>query len=79
MRGCTGLKTRVIISDILSALYENLSEIGILAYFAKICTRENDQPCGMYVLEQLIHGKSDNKLTFVLGVSGPVFSFSIIG
>ena len=34
-------------SPIVKIKTAKISEIGILAYFAKICTRENDQPYGM--------------------------------
>ena len=41
---------RVPASPIAKIKTTKISEIGILAYFAKICTRKNYQPYGIFVL-----------------------------
>ena len=54
MWGCTGLKTRVTISDILSALYENLRVFAIDYALNAQCVRQSPPASQIRVVSYLV-------------------------
>ena len=54
MWGCTGLKTRVIINDILSALYENLRVFAIDYALNAQCVRQSPPASQIRVVSYLV-------------------------